>query len=128
MSSISCCMRGDLMSPRSIAFARARSTGWPIRATLRIDIRHRLYKGEMDYRFCPRCGGSLEKRSLRPVDPERLVCTACDFVFYLDPKVAVGTIIRTADSQLVLVRRAVEPGHGVLVVSGGHVRRWEEVG
>src|SRR4051795_10723846 len=79
----------------------------------------------MDYRFCPRCGGSLEKRNLRPVDPERLVCTACEFVFYLDPKVAVGTIIRTADSQLVLVRRAIEPGYGLWVFPGGFVDRGE---
>src|SRR4051812_19453705 len=82
----------------------------------------------MDYRFCPRCGGSLEKRNLRPVDPERLVCTACEFVFYLDPKVAVGTIIRTADSQLVLVRRAIEPGYGLWVFPGGYVDRGEELG
>src|SRR5207237_9648465 len=100
MSSISCCMRGDLMSPRSIAFARARSTGCPIRATLRIDIRHRLYKGQMDYRFCPRCGGSLEKRSLRAVHTERPACTACELGFYLDPKVAAGTIIRVHDSAV----------------------------
>jgi ADP-ribose pyrophosphatase YjhB (NUDIX family) len=82
----------------------------------------------MDYRFCPRCGGSLEKRSLRAVDPERLVCTACQFVFYLDPKVAVGTIIRTADSRIVLVRRAIEPGYGLWVFPGGYVDRGEELG
>ena len=82
----------------------------------------------MDYRFCPKCGGSLAKRSLRPTDPERLVCGACDFVFYLDPKVAVGTIIRTPLSELVLVRRAIEPGYGVWVFPGGYVDRGEELG
>lgn len=82
----------------------------------------------MDYRFCPKCGGPLEKRNVRPVDPERLVCSACDFVFYLDPKVAVGTIIRTPDSELVLVRRAIEPGYGLWVFPGGYVDRGEELG
>ena len=46
------------------------------------------------FRFCPRCGGALERRLLKATEPERLVCTArCGFVFYLDPKIAVGTII-----------------------------------
>ena len=44
------------------------------------------------YRFCPLCGGTLEQRLLKAAEPERLVCTRCGFVFYIDPKVAVGTI------------------------------------
>ena len=62
------------------------------------------------YRFCPRCGGELERRRLKATEPERLVCLRCGFVFYLDPKIAVGTIIRMADERLVLVRRAIDPG------------------
>ena len=81
----------------------------------------------MEYRFCPKCGAALEKRSLRAADPERLVCTACEFVFYLDPKVAVGTIIRMPDARLVLVRRAIEPGYGLWVFPGGYVDRGEEL-
>jgi len=80
-----------------------------------------------DYRFCPACGGRLETRRLKPGDPDRLVCAACGFVFYLDPKVAVGTIIRTDDSRLVLVRRAIEPGYGLWVFPGGYVDRGEEI-
>ena len=79
----------------------------------------------VEYRFCPRCGGALEKRSLKASDPDRLVCSSCGFVFYLDPKVAVGTIITTEDSQLVLVRRAIEPGYGLWVFPGGFVDRGE---
>ena len=81
----------------------------------------------VQYRFCPTCGGDLHERSLKPGDPERLVCAACGFVFYLDPKVAVGTIISTPDSQLVLVRRAIEPGYGLWVFPGGYVDRGEEL-
>ena len=79
----------------------------------------------MQYRFCPRCGGALESRSLKAGDPERLVCGACGFVFYLDPKIAVGTIIETDDARLVLVRRAIEPGYGLWVFPGGYVDRGE---
>lgn len=77
------------------------------------------------YRFCLRCGGPFERRQLKPNEPERLVCTACGFVFYLDPKIAVGTIIRTASDGLVLVRRAIEPGYGKWVFPGGYVDRGE---
>jgi ADP-ribose pyrophosphatase YjhB (NUDIX family) len=80
-----------------------------------------------DYRFCPTCGGVLEPRRLKPGDRERLVCARCGFVFYLDPKVAVGTIIRTADSRIVLVRRAIDPGYGLWVFPGGYVDRGEEI-
>ena len=77
------------------------------------------------YRFCPRCGGPLERRLLKATEPERLVCAACDYVFYLDPKIAVGTIIRTRSERIVLVRRAIDPGYGKWVFPGGYVDRGE---
>jgi ADP-ribose pyrophosphatase YjhB (NUDIX family) len=92
------------------------------------------------YHFCPVCGGSLQGRRLKAGDPERLVCTACGYVLYLDPKVAVGTIIgvtngltaagvtgrsREQEDRVVLVRRAIEPGYGRWVFPGGYVDRGE---
>ena len=62
---------------------------------------------------------------LKASDPERPVCTRCGFVFYIDPKIAVGTIIRSAADRLVLVRRAIEPGYGLWVFPGGYVDRGE---
>jgi len=79
------------------------------------------------YRFCPVCGGALELRTLKAGEPERLVCTACGFVFYLDPKIAVGTIIAGRDGGIVLVRRSIEPGFGKWVFPGGYVDRGEEI-
>ena len=72
-------------------------------------------------------GGALAAKTLKENEPQRLVCTACGFVFYLDPKVAVGTIITADDSRLVLVRRAIEPGYGLWVFPGGYVDRGEEL-
>jgi ADP-ribose pyrophosphatase YjhB (NUDIX family) len=79
------------------------------------------------YQFCPVCGGPLESRLLKAGEPERLVCQICGFVFYLDPKIAVGTIIRTTDERIVLVQRAIEPGYGKWVFPGGYVDRGEQV-
>ena len=81
------------------------------------------------FRFCPVCGARLESRVLKATEPTRLVCTSqtCGFVFYLDPKIAVGTVIRMEDGKIVLVRRAIEPGYGKWVFPGGYVDRGEEV-
>ena len=79
------------------------------------------------YRFCSHCGNPLERRVLKPSEPERLVCPACGLVVYLDPKVAVGTIIRTAGNRLVLVKRAINPGYGKWVFPGGYVDRGESL-
>jgi len=77
------------------------------------------------YRFCPCCAGPLERRRLKPSEPERPICGRCGFIFYLDPKIAVGTIIATTANRIVLVRRAIEPGYGKWVFPGGYVDRGE---
>ncbi len=80
------------------------------------------------YRFCTSCGGRLELRRLKSPEPERPVCTGCGLVVYLDPKVAVGTIIRgDDDDRVVLVRRSIDPGYGLWVFPGGYVDRGEEI-
>jgi len=84
-----------------------------------------LHDDSQAYRFCPQCGGTLERRLLKATEPERLVCRACGFVFYIDPKVAVGTIIRSSTGRIVLVRRSIDPGYGKWVFPGGYVDRGE---
>ena len=86
-----------------------------------------LHDRDVDYRFCPVCGGRLETKLLKVSEPGRLVCTACGFILYLDPKVAVGTIIKTDDHRIVLVRRAIDPGYGKWVFPGGYVDRGENL-
>ena len=82
--------------------------------------------GNEVFRFCPRCGGALASRRLKDGEPERLVCAACGFVFYLDPKVAACTIFMH-EGGIVLLRRAIEPQIGKWVFPGGFVDRGEPV-
>jgi ADP-ribose pyrophosphatase YjhB (NUDIX family) len=82
--------------------------------------------GHIEYRFCPRCGGDLEKRVVKSTEPKRLVCLNCSFIFYQDPKVVAGTIF-TLDGKIVLLKRGVEPAMGKWVFPGGYVDRGESV-
>jgi ADP-ribose pyrophosphatase YjhB (NUDIX family) len=59
-------------------------------------------------------------------EPARLVCKQCDFVFFLDPKVAACAIIHEPGG-IVLLQRAIEPGYGKWVFPGGYVDRGETV-
>jgi 8-oxo-dGTP diphosphatase len=82
--------------------------------------------GHIEYRFCPRCGGGLEKRSIKAIEPKRLVCQTCSFIFYQDPKVVAGAIF-TLNGGVVLLKRGVEPAMGKWVFPGGYVDRGETV-
>jgi 8-oxo-dGTP diphosphatase len=84
------------------------------------------WPGPESYRFCPVCGGRLENRLLKATEPERLVCTDCGFVFYIDPKLAVLALV-PYQGGLVMVRRAIEPGYGLWVAPGGFVDVGERV-
>ncbi|HJU06108.1 MAG TPA: NUDIX hydrolase [Nitrospiraceae bacterium] len=86
---------------------------------------HEAWKN-VEYSFCPKCGGGLAGRRIKASEPERLVCQACKFVFFIDPKVAVGTIV-PLDGRLLLLKRGIEPAYGKWVFPGGFVDRGERV-
>jgi ADP-ribose pyrophosphatase YjhB (NUDIX family) len=85
-----------------------------------LEVEHR----SPEYDFCPRCGSRLETRLLKDGDPERLVCGACGFVFYLGPKLVAGAIFEL-DGEVVLIQRDIEPGYGKWTFPGGFVERGE---
>lgn len=61
---------------------------------------------------------------MKPGEPDRLCCAGCEFVFYLDPKLAAG-VIAEQNGHLVLLRRSIEPAYGAWVFPGGFVDRGE---
>ena len=85
------------------------------------------HQHDAPYRFCPVCGNQLQPKVLKSGEPTRPVCRVCGYIVYLDPKVAVGTIISNDLDQIALVRRAIEPGYGKWVFPGGYVDRGEEL-
>jgi 8-oxo-dGTP diphosphatase len=81
---------------------------------------------EVELRYCPVCGGKLHSKTLKPEEPDRLVCSKCEFVFYLDPKVVACSIVEM-EGRIVLLKRAIDPQKGKWVLPGGYVDRGEEV-
>lgn len=81
---------------------------------------------EPEFQYCPVCGGLLKALSLKENEPTRLVCSECDFVFYLDPKVVACSILELKGG-IVLLKRGIEPQKGKWVMPGGYVDRGEKV-
>ena len=78
------------------------------------------------YRFCPRCGGQFLSKRVKPGEPKRLVCSCCDFIFYLDPKIAACAIVEI-EKKIVLLQRGIPPEFGKWVIPGGFVDLGEPV-
>ena len=63
-----------------------------------------------ELRFCPKCASALEERMIE--GRARQGCTACDFVFYRDPKPVAG-VLALKDGKLLLIQRGNEPKRGL---------------
>lgn len=70
-------------------------------------------------RFCSRCGGALAYGPLSGEHRERHACPACGFIAYINPRLVVTTIPVTDAGEIVLLRRAIEPGYGYWAQPGG---------
>ncbi|WP_052888871.1 NUDIX domain-containing protein [Thermogemmatispora carboxidivorans] len=79
---------------------------------------------EFVYRYCPFCATPLREQTVGAV--ARPSCPACGFVLYLGPKVVTVVIIEH-EGQLLLGRRAIEPGRGKWSFCSGYVERGEEL-
>jgi ADP-ribose pyrophosphatase YjhB (NUDIX family) len=69
--------------------------------------------------FCSRCGTALEFSLVDGEHRERLVCSACGFIAYVNPRMVVTTLPITDAGEIVLLRRAIEPGYGHWAQPGG---------
>jgi ADP-ribose pyrophosphatase YjhB (NUDIX family) len=79
------------------------------------------------YRHCSRCGGELEFGPVEGEDRERHRCLACGCVTYINPRLVVTTLPVTDAGELVLIRRAIEPGRGTWAQPGGFLEADETV-
>ncbi len=77
--------------------------------------------------FCTRCGATLVFGQIDGEDRERLVCPACGFVAYVNPRLVVTTLPITPAGEVILLRRGIEPGQGLWAQPGGFLEIDETV-
>jgi ADP-ribose pyrophosphatase YjhB (NUDIX family) len=71
------------------------------------------------HRHCTRCGGRLELGAVAGEERERLVCVDCGHIAYLNPRLVVTSLPVTENGDVILIRRAFEPGRGLWAQPGG---------
>jgi len=76
---------------------------------------------------CSRCGALLRLDRPPEEDRERLACVGCGFIAYVNPRLVVTTLPITADGEVMLLRRGIEPGRGLWAQPGGFMEIDETV-
>lgn len=76
-----------------------------------------------EFAYCPTCAAGMTTRLVG--DKPRRVCPECNFIYFTDPKVAVGVAV-VRDGQILLVRRSMNPGRGKWSLPAGYVDRGED--
>jgi ADP-ribose pyrophosphatase YjhB (NUDIX family) len=75
--------------------------------------------------FCNHCGSNeLELRIPEGDNRQRVVCTSCHTIHYVNPKIVVGCLAVWKD-QVLLCRRAIEPRLGYWNVPAGYLENGE---
>lgn len=76
--------------------------------------------------YCLHCGNpatlTIPQGDTRP----RLVCTACHYIHYENPKVVAGTLC-VHDGKVLLCRRAIEPRYGFWTLPAGFLELGESM-
>lgn len=108
------------MIPRADGALRypAEAPPWPMDAS-----------GAQRFRFCPRCGACFDLQRIE--DRERLVCTACAFVYYQDPTVGMAVLLERLTpegaAEVLLTLRRYGRGAGRWDLPGGWVEYDEDL-
>ncbi len=75
-------------------------------------------------KFCSSCGAAVESKIPEGDDRERFVCTACEFIHYVNPRVIVGTV-PVWRGKVLLCRRAIEPRANYWTLPAGFMENGE---
>jgi len=76
--------------------------------------------------FCSNCGQPVTRRTPPGDDRSRFYCESCGVVHYQNPKLVVGCI-PAMENQILLCRRAIEPGYGKWTLPAGYLENGESV-
>jgi ADP-ribose pyrophosphatase YjhB (NUDIX family) len=76
---------------------------------------------------CSRCGTALVFGAVDGDHRDRLLCPACGWIAYVNPRLVVTALPITEGGQVVLIRRGIEPAVGAWAQPGGFLEIDETV-
>jgi ADP-ribose pyrophosphatase YjhB (NUDIX family) len=74
--------------------------------------------------FCANCGHKTTEKIPLGDHQIRRVCTHCDAIHYVNPKVICGALVVFED-RVLLCRRAIEPRYGLWTLPAGYMELFE---
>ncbi len=78
------------------------------------------------FKYCPHCAGPIVYKSIPDDTHPRHVCTLCNTVHYLNPKIVTG-VLPIYKEKVLLAKRAIEPRIGLWNVPAGYMENGETV-
>lgn len=74
--------------------------------------------------YCDRCGSETQLTIPEGDQQPRHVCTNCDYIHYINPKIITGCLIEH-EEKILLCRRAIEPQYGKWTLPAGFMENNE---
>ncbi|TDG13825.1 NUDIX domain-containing protein [Seongchinamella unica] len=75
-------------------------------------------------KFCTSCGNTVALKIPQGDDRERFVCTSCETIHYVNPRVIVGCL-PVYEGRVLLCKRAIEPRLGYWTLPAGFMENGE---
>lgn len=79
----------------------------------------------MNNKFCYNCGQKTESKKIE--GRIRSFCTNCNMILYKNPIPSVAIVTMNNDNEILLTKRAVEPGKGYWCLPGGFIESGETI-
>ncbi|MBP6700162.1 MAG: NUDIX hydrolase [Halioglobus sp.] len=75
-------------------------------------------------KFCTSCGNSVILQIPAGDDRERFVCSSCEYVHYINPRIIVGCL-PVYEGRVLLCKRAIEPRRNYWTLPAGFMENGE---